>query len=179
MKNTVLTLLLLIISANCLTSQPRKTDYVEIKRVGHQPALTKPLFISNEAVNITLKGDRLKINDQESILSDVSDEVILSKGLYAVLLTDDKTLKEIMAFIHQHHELLNQTNEPKTRDIDYCAIVNGRTYDISSKIEVDFFSKMILFLKAENCDQNSIAALNSDLITICNLNLGQPTGLPR
>ena len=153
-------------------NSPQNADYIEIKHVGPEEAMTRPLFISDRTVSIRLNSDSVTINNQRAMFSGTSEQIILSHKFYNSLLTDSNTLKKAMFFITQHQSLLIKTFEPrKPHGVEFLIVVNGKFYKISHKMEDDFFAGLINFLKAEKCNRNSVAALKSSLKTVCHLYL--------
>jgi hypothetical protein len=160
MKNNLMSVVLLLLFVNCqIAKQLEKNEYIEIKHVGIEQKLVKPVFISDKKVDIEVKGNYAIINNQKSEFLTERDKMIFSNSDYSVLITDHLTFQKISAFIHQYSLFLKNGGNYKTTN--YSIISKGTTYNISYKQTGAFFSSLIKFLKAENCNQESVYILNS------------------
>ncbi len=160
MKNSLILVVILLLFVNCqIAKQPEKMEYIEIKHVGIEQKLIKPLFLSVKNVTIEVKGDYAIINGQKPELLTARDKLILSNSDYSVLIIDDLTFQKIALFIHQYPNFLKNKDDRKI--INYSIISKGTVYDISYKHTNIFFSDLIKFLTTEKCNRDSISALDS------------------
>jgi hypothetical protein len=163
MKNILSLVILALLSGSHKTFQPKQTDYIEIKNIGPEQKLVKPLFISYSQVNIEINGRYLKINNQKPEFITERDSMILSNGNYSIRVIDNNTFQKIILFINHHNDFFTNDVKKDQRYIGYAVIMNGKTYVITYPQKLKFSQELIKFLGDKNCDRNIITALSSDL----------------
>jgi hypothetical protein len=138
---TLLTFMILLLSAtNFPGNRPDMTEVIEIEHTGMEDKPIKTLNISTKKVNAKIGQDEFH---------------------FTFAVTNAVTYQAIIDFVKNNQRFFtNDTNKNHGDYDDYAITVKGKVYNIFYKLKDQFFSNLILYIKAKKEDKSLIEKLS-------------------